>query len=164
MKKGYIVLILILLVILIGYFIWSSNDEDVNININVNTANENLTEDLETTDGTIVYQFAGLLESVIGDSSYGEVKANFENGAYTLLATFGNLPDLEGTDFYEGWIVRNDPQSVISTGVAVKEDGIYKNMYGLDQDLTDHDFYVLTLEPDDGDPAPAKHILEGLLN
>ena len=95
----------------------------------------------------------------------GEVKANFEDGTYALLATFENLPDPEGTDFYEGWIVRNFPSSVISTGAATitKGEGIYKNIYSFDQDLTDHDFYVLTLEPDDGDPAPATHILEGTL-
>lgn len=140
---------------------------------NTNTALAEPTEDSmakETTDemkeeaDSMEYQFSGLATDVSGGTGIGEVKATFENDTYTLSATFENLPDPEGTDFYEGWIVRNSPSSVISTGVAEKENGVYTNMYSSGQDLTDHDFYVLTLEPDDGDPAPAAHILEGNLS
>lgn len=37
------------------------------------------------------------------------------------------------------------------------------NTYSSGEDLTDHNFYVLTIEPDDGNPAPADHIVEGTL-
>lgn len=84
--------------------------------------------------------------------------------AYYMTATFDNLPDPVGTDFYEGWIVRKSPFDVISTGIVEKTDGVYVNNYASEQDLTDHDFYVLTLEPDDGDPAPADHIVEGVMS
>ena len=51
----------------------------------------------------------------------------------------------QGTDFYEGWIVRKgDAFDVISTGKVEKIEEIYTNMYSSGQDLTDHDFYVLT--------------------
>jgi len=51
---------------------------------------------------------------------------------------------------------------VISTGKLVEADGHYKNIFVGDTDQTDYARYVLTLEPDDGDPAPAKdHIVEG---
>jgi hypothetical protein len=52
------------------------------------------------------------------------------------------------------WIVRQDPLSVISTGRLEKDNEGYANVFKSDKNLTDHDFYVLTLEPDDGDPAP----------
>ena len=79
--------------------------------------------------------------------------------------TFENLPNPVGTDFYEGWIVRKGLRfDVISSGRVEKVGGVYTNTYSSGQDLTDHDFYVLTIEPDDGDPAPAGHILEGTLS
>jgi len=35
------------------------------------------------------------------------------------------------------------------------------NNFTSDIDYSSYDFYVLTLEPNDGDPAPADHIVEG---
>ncbi|MBT7309426.1 MAG: hypothetical protein HN846_01760 [Candidatus Pacebacteria bacterium] len=113
----------------------------------------------------MTYRFNGDLKDVSGGKSTGVAKSNFEDGSYSLVATFENLPEPTGTDFYEGWIVRQgDNFNVISTGAAAVINGQYRNEYGLDQDLTDHSFYVLTLEPDDGDPAPADHILEGTMS
>ena len=122
----------------------------------------------------MVYQYSGQLADVtegkiIRGTSYdgkssGTAKANFKDGAYSLLVTFENLPDPQGTDFYEGWIVRKGPQfSVISTGEVGRVDEVYTDTYLSGEDLTDHNFYVLTIEPDDGDPAPADHILEGTM-
>ena len=102
----------------------------------------------------------------------GNARAVFAKGAYHLEATFKNLPDPSGTDFYEGWVVRkavNDSNNVlipfdfVSTGKAVKTGASYVNTYTSAADLTDHTFYVLTLETDDGNPAPSGHVLEGML-
>jgi len=123
---------------------------------------------------TMVYQYSGQLADVTesktirgistdGKSS-GTAKASFKDDAYSLLATFQDLPESQGTDFYEGWVVRKGLRfSVISTGKIEKVDGVYTNMYLSGEDLTDHDFYVLTIEPDDNNPAPADHILEGTM-
>jgi len=112
----------------------------------------------------MTYDYSGKLFDVSGGSASGEAMATFASGAYSLNATFADLPDPEGTDFYEGWIVRRGIRfSVLSTGVAEKVDGVYTNLYSSGEDLTDHDFYVLTIEPDDGDPAPAAHVLEGVM-
>ncbi|MBT4124002.1 MAG: hypothetical protein HN981_01105 [Candidatus Pacebacteria bacterium] len=111
------------------------------------------------------YQFSGQLSDVTDGDSSGVAKSNFENGLYSMVATFEDLPDPTGTDFYEGWVVRKgDDFSVISTGKAEIVGGQYINQYSFDEDLTDHTFYVLTIEPDDGDPAPADHILEGTMS
>lgn len=106
----------------------------------------------------------GALEDVSGGTASGDAKARFKDGVYTLVATFEGLSEPQGTDFYEGWVVRRgDAMSVISTGrVDVEEIG-YVDHYIANENLLDHDFYVLTLEPDDGDPAPAAHILDGEL-
>lgn len=108
------------------------------------------------------YQYYGQLEDVSGGLSSGIVRATFDE-TYKMVATFENLPDPEGTDFYEGWVVIPG-SSVLSTGKAEKIGGEYVNEFRSTEDLTDHTFYVLTLEPDDGDPAPAEHILEGTMS
>lgn len=107
----------------------------------------------------------GPLSDVSGGQAEGQATAKWNGERYLLTASFDTLPDPQGTDFYEGWIVRRgENMSVISTGKAEKEtDGMYSNVYAVPDDLRDHDFYVLTLEPDDGDPAPAAHILEGTI-
>lgn len=121
----------------------------------------------------MVYQYSGSLADVTngetiegintGAVASGVAWANFDEEGYMLLATFENLPDPKGTDFYEGWVVRKEPFDVISVGVVEKVDGKYTNVYSSGDDLTDHVFYVLTIEPDDGDPAPAGHIVEGTM-
>lgn len=104
------------------------------------------------------------LADVTGGESFGLAYAKFENGTYTMVAKFGNLPTLGEGYFYEGWVVRRGEDfSVISSGPAVVTEDGFVNIYQSQTDLIDHDFYVLTLEPDDGDPAPAEHILEGTL-
>lgn len=95
--------------------------------------------------------------------SNGEAKARFADGTYEMVATFENLPDPLEDDFYEGWLVRHQPFKFISTGKLTKTDDGYTNRFTADEDLTAFDFYVLTLEPNDGDPAPADHIVEGAM-
>ena len=113
------------------------------------------------------FDYAGELVDVSGGSASGFAMANFTNASdegYKMYATFENLPELEEGFFYEGWVVRRGNDfDVLSSGVAEKVDGKYVNTFVSNADLTDHDFYVLTLEPDDGDPAPAEHILEGTM-
>jgi len=106
------------------------------------------------------YAYSGELKDVTGGNATGTAKADYGT-EYFLYVTFENLLEPEGTDFYEGWIVRSSPFNFISTGRVQKIAGQYMNLYNSDQDLTDHDFYVLTIEPDDNDPAPAGHVVEG---
>lgn len=121
-----------------------------------------------------IYQFKATLTDVTkgqeitgiqtNNQATGIAQATFSNGKYQLLATFKNLPDPQGTDFYEGWIVKPGIiPSIKSSGKAIKANGNYQNIFTSNQDLTNHDFYALTIEPDDGDPAPAEHILEGTM-
>ena len=123
-----------------------------------------MSEDSAALRGSGVY--TGVLEDVSDSGARGSATAgyNFQE-VYTLKATFSNLSDPEGTDFYEGWIVRRGLNfNVLSTGkVERNSEGIYENIFLSDEDLTDHNFYVLTIEPDDGDPAPADHVVEGEL-
>lgn len=109
------------------------------------------------------YAYMGGLEDVSGGNATGIAYTNYDSNGYIVYATFENLPALEPNFFYEGWVVRKNPQDILSTGALDMVEGVYINTFTSSNDLTDHDFYVLTLEPDDGDPAPADHILEGTL-
>ncbi len=119
------------------------------------------------------YTHKGKLVAVADDAATGPENGlvwsvyNADEEMYTLYATFDGLPVVDAEEFfYEGWIVRKgDNMSVVSTG-AVEYDADLKqwvNRYQTATDLSDHDFYVLTLEPNDDDSAPADHILEGTL-
>lgn len=92
----------------------------------------------------------------------GYAGAYYRDNEYMLQASFENLSDPQGDDFYEGWAVRQSPFAFISTGKLVKQsDGTYLNTFTSSTDYSAYDFYVLTLEPNDGNDAPADHILEG---
>lgn len=110
--------------------------------------------------------YSGMLEDVSEGSAFGSASATYgiEEG-YKIIANFEALPNPEGTDFYEGWIVRKGLNfDVLSTGKAEKDlNGNYENTFNSNENLLDHDFYVLTIEPEDGNPDPAGHILEGTL-
>ncbi len=114
---------------------------------------------MDTTD----WASAGLAD-VTGGGSYGVARSAFLSGQYKLVVDMGGLPTPSEGYFYEGWIVRRGADmSVVSTGKAQVNGEGFVNVYLSSTNLADHDFYVLTLEPDDGDPAPAEHILEGTL-
>jgi hypothetical protein len=72
-----------------------------------------------------------------------------------------NLPPLQEGYFYEWRLVRKTPFEFISTGPIDDEwEDQYSNVRTTTSDYSDYLQYVLTLEPDDGDPAPAEHVLE----
>ena len=108
--------------------------------------------------------FAAALADVTGGTSFGIAHSQYVSGTFTLVVEMGNLPEPTSGYFYEGWLVRRgEAFSIVSTGRAQKTEDGFVNVYLSGTDLTDHDFYVLTLEPDDGDAAPTEHILEGTL-
>ncbi len=95
----------------------------------------------------------------------GGVKAVYEQDTqkYSLTAEFVALKDPVGDDFYEGWLVRPEPFDFVSTGKVEKDPTrkVYLQEFNDIKDLSEYTQYVLTVEPNDGDPAPADHILEG---
>ncbi len=108
------------------------------------------------TDGKIV---KGLITP---KRASGYAQVDYENGQFSLEAVFDSLGTPKGDDFYEGWLVQRDPFKFISTGELQKRSlGQYRNNFTSDIDYRSYDFYVLTLEPNDGDPEPADHIFEG---
>lgn len=107
---------------------------------------------------------SGALADVTEGTSYGLANVNSDGNVFTVSATAGGLPPLSDKYFYEGWIVkRGSDMQVLSTGKLETTETDWINVYQTTQDLSRFDFYVVTLEPDDNDPAPAEHILEGII-
>jgi len=174
----YTIIVIILLVIGGGIAFWVS---DMQENANTNQENEETStvadesslpvdsdavQGDETIDIVAEAEYSGTLEDVTDEgTATGEVTATvYSDESYELTATFTDLADPEEGYFYEGWLVRDDPSSVLSTGRAEKEGDNYVNTFQSEENLSDHTEYVLTLEPDDDDPAPADHVLEGTLS
>ncbi len=93
----------------------------------------------------------------------GDVGSAFDGSEYVLYAHADDLPTPQGDDFYEGWVVRPDPFAFVSTGALVKRGDQFINGYSSKTDLSAYTKYIVTLEPNDGDPAPAIHIVEGVM-
>jgi len=171
MKKPIIIIVVIAIIGIGGYVVYQSqtsadvptDEMMIESKPDFDSMMKDVVDTMVQDAMTMEYDYEGKLTDVSGGSSSGTARANYSEGNYTLLASFQSLPEPDGTDFYEGWVVRKSPLSIISTGKAELDQGGYLNVYMSGQDLTDHDFYVLTLEPDDGDPAPAKHIVEGVM-
>ncbi len=112
---------------------------------------------------TVGWKDAALADVTAG-GSFGLAHATFANGQYLLFAKMGNLPEPQNGFFYEGWIVRRgETLSVMSVGRAQRVGDQYVNAFRSKTDLSNHDFFVLTLEPSDNNPVPAEPILEGIL-
>ncbi len=103
------------------------------------------------------------LSDVSGGNATGMAWIVVEDGKTFHRVVAYDLPELTNGDFYEGWLVRPAPDfDFFSTGAMIFDDA--ENAWVLDYetegDRSDYSNVVITLEPDDGDPAPAEHILE----
>lgn len=178
------IIVIILLVFIAGGYLWYNSNTSKQLSTDPSAEqNDQMQGDPESDEmkkdvdeimmeemKQMTYMYSGVLSDVTegelrGISTNGQAsgiaKADFNNGKYMVLTTFENLPDSIDDDFYEGWIVQKEPFKFISTGRVEKVDGVYINTYSSGKDLTSYSRYVLTIEPDDGDPAPAVHIVEG---
>lgn len=181
-----IVLIVLALGVVGGaaYYIYQKQNE-AGKKANNENVEEEVQEDFDesyyTVEGTEedddgFYEYTGLLQDVLKEEkeanrrglstavqASGVASFEFKDGKYELYAVFDGLQEPEGDDFYEGWIVREEPFDFISTGELDLEDGLYSNSFTANKDYSAYDLYVLTIEPNDGDPAPAGHVLEGYM-
>lgn len=123
-----------------------------------------------------IYQYSGDLEDVLSKTALikqrgllrsgvmsGIAKYRYENEIYDLYVEFENLPTPLNDDFYEGWVVRDTPFAFVSTGKLEEIDGIMTNTFISTNDYSEYNLYVLTIEPNDGNDAPAGHVIEGYM-
>ena len=75
-----------------------------------------------------------------------------------------NASQLPGTDFYEGWVVKNAFLGQFFSTGRMKYDPATREAvldFMTEGDKSDYKFVIVTSEPDDGNPKSDKHILEG---
>jgi hypothetical protein len=101
-----------------------------------------------------------VLKDVSGGQAYGTAYRLNQNGVFYHKAVLKDLPGLEKGYFLEGWLV--DPSgSYFSTGRVIPEGTQGVLYYQADKDQSDYNKVVISLEPEDNNPAPAKHLLGG---
>jgi len=100
-----------------------------------------------------------ILKDVSGGQAIGTAWRHFDESKFTHKVKVSKLTDLEKGFFYEGWLVGET--GFFSTGRMGAVDGEGTLYYTSDEDKSAYRGVVVTLEPEDGDPAPADHVVEG---
>lgn len=110
-----------------------------------------------------VWTHRGQLEDVTDNGkAMWAARFGWDETQFTLDVAMIRLPELEEGFFYEGWLVRQEPFKFISTWPTQQEwPGEQSNSRMTGNNYSAFTRYILTLEPDDGNPDPAEHILEG---
>lgn len=100
------------------------------------------------------------LKDVSGEMAHGEAKRAFSDGKFYYKVEASGLKPVEKGYYYEGWLKKDD--EYLSTG-RIEVDAVGKGVlyYTASVDRSEWLEVVVTLEPEDGNPAPATHILEG---
>ncbi len=100
-----------------------------------------------------------VLKDVAGGQAVGTAWRQFDGEKFFHKVEASGLAALEKGFFYEGWLVGDN--GFFSTGRLGEVEGQGSLYYKVDEDKNGFEGVVITLEPEDGDPAPAEHILEG---
>ena len=149
-----------ILVLIVGYFVFFAPAGDDTENKDDDNGVEQ-TDDTNGSNGIVSFAKIAHLSDVTGGFGTGNISIGFTDGTFNLEGDMTGINDPQDGFFYEGWLVGGSA-GVLSTGVVEKgPDGTFVNEFTANKDYTDATQYILTIEPDDGDPAPADHVLEG---
>lgn len=99
-----------------------------------------------------------MLRDVNAGQSVGTAWRNFDQ-KFNFKIEANRLSPLAKGFFYEAWLVGES--GFFSIGRLAETDGQGVLFYAHDQDKSDFKGVVVTLEAEDGNAAPDKHILEG---
>ena len=113
--------------------------------------------------GKEVWFAYGAMNGVGDTPANGVAQAHqFEDGFYLHTVSLNIAPAGDGY-FYEGWLVHNG--EIITSGHMSNYFGDSRHSLRFESETPypEHLKVVVTLEPDDGDPAPAEHVAEGTM-
>lgn len=99
-----------------------------------------------------------MLKDVNDGQSVGTAWRNFDK-KFNLKLDANRLSSPGKGFYYEGWLVGS--QGFFSIGRLAEEAGVGQLYYSNEADKSEFKGVVVTLESEDGNPAPDKHILEG---
>ena len=100
----------------------------------------------------------------IGDfHGSGTASSQFVDGKFQHVIV-ASLPSPSEGYTYEGWLIRSKPFDFFSTGRLIQhaDDLKWYLLLEFAEDRRDYKKVVVTLEPNDNNPAPADHVLEGV--
>ncbi len=100
-----------------------------------------------------------VLKDVANGQAVGTGWRHFDENEFVHKVEATGLAELDKGFFYEGWLVGKD--GFFSTGRMAVVNGEGLLYYTADEDKGEFTGVVITLEPEDGDEAPDKHVLEG---
>ena len=100
-----------------------------------------------------------MLKDVSGGQAVGTAWRQYDDSRFYHKLEANNLSSLDKGYYYEGWLVGD--QGFFSTGRLAVIEGKGTLYYKADEDKSSFRGVVVTQEPEDGDPAPDQHILEG---
>ncbi len=100
-----------------------------------------------------------MLKDVSGNQAVGTGWRHFDGTNFVLKVEVSNLPAGEKGFYYEGWLVSD--KGFFSIGRMAAAEGQGKLYYQTKEDKSEFRGVVVTLEPEDGNAAPDKHIVEG---
>lgn len=100
-----------------------------------------------------------LLKDVSGGQAVGTAWRQYDGTRFYHKIDANNLPALEKGFYYEGWLVGES--GFFSSGRLAVVSGRGMLYYSAEEDKTGFRGVVVTLEAEDGNPAPDKHVLEG---
>jgi len=88
----------------------------------------------------------------------GEVSQAFSDGKFYFRLNAQGLISMEKGYYYEAWLKNEDVLSIGRVEVSLTGEGVL--YYTASIDRSDYTAVMVTLEPEDGNPEPAKIILE----
>lgn len=107
------------------------------------------------TSGELIY-----LQDQVGAGIQGQAQRAFSDGRFYFRIQTSGLIMPEKGYFYEGWLQKeSDYLSLGRVEVDTASEG--KLYYTASEDRSSYDQVLLTLEPEDGNQAPAKAIAQG---
>lgn len=100
-----------------------------------------------------------VLKDVAQGQAVGTGWRHVDESEFVHKVEASGLVETDKGFFYEGWLVGKD--GFFSTGRMAVVNGKGSLYYTADEDKSEFTGVVITLEPEDGDESPDKHILEG---
>jgi hypothetical protein len=97
-----------------------------------------------------------VLKDVTGGQAVGTAWRQYDDEEFSHKVETSGLAALEKGFYYEAWLVGDE--GFFSTGRIGEIGTLY---YKAEEDKSEFVGVVVTLEPEDGDSAPAEHVLEG---
>src|SRR5680860_1267552 len=163
-----VALLVALLMVAVAFMAYQSTKNESAVEDTTSQVKEDSSKSGEVVEKIMLNEAQATLKDVTtASSATGTVSAKYyDDNEYELVANFSNLPNITNGEFFEGWLVNQTTKDYLSTGAVeyTSEGQVVNNFTGAqDYQTQGYTFYVLTLEPNDNNRAPAKHILEGTL-